>query len=212
MKRLLLSAALSVVLAPAATWADCVDGSRDVTPQETEFGRKLGESLKAAMPAAPAPLALERVPEVSVQGSPCKGTPVGEVGARSTANYASSLHYSDRVTVTLRANHPWPDAGDIVIGSMPKKAPPFKVSNLVVKVDGHNAQYVESVKQALDRKRLQALIDQPLPDTPAPPAWTVSAAGPGAGGGTTPGGGSSPTDITQQAQDTVNKLRGLFGR
>jgi hypothetical protein len=66
MKRLLLSAALSVVLAPAATWADCVDGSRDVTPQETEFGRKLGESLKAAMPAAPAPLALERVPEVSV--------------------------------------------------------------------------------------------------------------------------------------------------
>jgi len=220
-----------IALAPAAM-ADCVDGSRDRTPQEQAFAAKLTASLKAALPAAPAPLLLEREPQVIVQ-SVCKDTPVGKVSALVSGDYAASLHYSDRVKVTLRTNYAYPDANDLVLGTLPKKPAPFKVQNLVVKVDGHNANYVGALKQAIDRDRLQALIDQPLPDVPPAATWTVGRPGSAAAqaSASAPGGASAGTTpvqpapankpeqapdsagaVADKAKDAVNKLRGLLGR
>jgi len=115
----------------------------------------------------------------------CKDAPVGAADAIVMANHTASLHDSDRVGLKIRANYAFPTKDDLILGNLPTKPVGFKVQNLVVSVDGYNAQYMEAVKQAIDRERLQAMIDQPLPEHPAPAAW--------------------------QVKDTVNKLRGLLG-
>lgn len=230
MKGLPAWVAVAVVLIPASVWADCVGGTRPATAEEREFARKLSESLKAALPAAPAPLYLEREPEV-ILGRTCQDTPVGGLDGLVMASYTASLNYSDRVGLTIRANYEFPSQNDIVLGAMPKKPAGFKVYNLVMTIDGYNAQYIESVKQAVDRGRLQAMIDQPLPATPAPAAWHVgnaqatasaSAAAP-ASGTTTPSSPSSPAsttspkpdpaqpDAAKKTKDAVNKLRSVLG-
>jgi len=231
MKNLFLYIAIGLAFVPAASRADCVDGTRPATTEEQEFGRKLGASLKAAMPAAPAPLSLEREPEV-ILSSTCKNTPVGRIGGMATANYTASTHYSDRVKLTLRANYAYPGKDDLVLGTLPKNPVPFKVQNLVVSVDGYKPQYIASVKQAVDRTRLQAMIDQPLPATPAPAAWHVGNAGapsaaptaaaavqaqaadpaPAATPAPQPEPAPAESDVAKKTKDAVNKLRGLLGR
>jgi len=227
MKRLVACVAVVLVVTPAAGWADCVDGTRSGTSEEQTFARQLSESLKAAMPAAPAPLYLEREPEV-IMGTVCKDTPANEIGGLVMANYTASPNYSDRVKLTVRANFQFPGKYDLVLGTLPKNSSGLKVYNLVVQVDGYNAQYIESVKQAVDRARLQAMIDQPLPATPAPAAWRVGttpptatastvATGPAAAQSTeptAPGPEPAPaqTDVAKQTNDAVKKLRGLLGQ
>lgn len=231
----LLALALFCASAPAA-FADCVDGNRDRTAQEQAFADKLIASLKAALPAAPAPLALEREPQVVLQ-PPCKGTPVGVVNAMVSADYAASAYYSDRTKLTLRANFAYPGPKDVVLGAMPKKPAGFKLHNLVVSIDGYKAQYIDALGRAIDRDRLQTLIDQPLPDTPPPAAWTVATPGAAApraeaAARETAAPSSSATAqpaaadrrgppapaadpaqaVADQAKEAVNKLRGLFGR
>lgn len=221
MKPLTLVLAAVSLLAAGIARADCIDGGREATPAERAYTDKLTASLKAALPAAPAPLHLEREPQVVVQ-SLCKSTPVGSAKALVSADYAASDYYADRVKLTLRANFAYPGANDLVLGSLPRKPAPFKVHNLVVTVDGHKAPYVDALEQALDRARLQALLDQPLPDTPPPAAWSLG--GPQAA---TPAQDTTPTTapteraptapdpaqaVADKAKDVVNKLRGLFGR
>jgi hypothetical protein len=236
MSKLLACIAVAFTLTPGTLWADCVDGSRPATTEEQEFGRKLSASLKAAMPAAPAPLYLESEPEVVLSGV-CKDTPVGQAGALATANYTASPDYSDRVKLTIRANYAYPGKDDLVLGTLPKKPAAFKVQNLVVAVDGYKPQYIEAVKQAVDRARLQALIDQPLPATPPPAAWHVgkadattgaaapapvaaqaadaapapAAAAPANTAAPQPEPDPTPPDVTKKTKDAVNKLRGLLG-
>ena len=87
---------------------------------------------------------------------------------------------------------------------------------------------MESVRQAIDRARLQALIDQPLPSTPAAAAWRVgnaqapaaaSAAAPEpaaaqATEAASPAPAPAPAqpDVAKQTKDAVRKLRGLLGQ
>jgi hypothetical protein len=236
MKKPALCIAVALILAPVAVWSDCVDGTRSATSEEGTFARQLSESLKAALPAAPAPLYLEREPEL-IMGTVCKDTPANEIGGLVMANYTASPNYSDRVKLTIRANYAFPAKDDLVLGTLPKKSAGLKVYNLVVQVDGYNAQYMAAVKQAVDRARLQAMIDQPLPEHPAPAAWQVGKAGattgaPAAASTATqvavaapapvegsPASTASPQsepasaqpDVAQKTKDTVNKLRGLLG-
>ena len=236
MKHLISWVAVALALVPAAVWSDCVDGTRSASSEERTFARQLSESLKAALPAAPAPLYLEREPEL-IMGTVCKDTPANEVGGLVMANYTASPNYSDRVKLTIRANYAFPGADDLVLGTLPKKSAGLKVYNLVVQVEGYNAQYMESVKQAVDRARLQAMIEQPLPEHPAPAAWQVGKAGATTGAPTaastatqvadavpppaagSPASTASPQpkpapaqpDVAQKTKDTVNKLRGLLG-
>lgn len=227
-KPLSCMAVVVLALIPVATWADCVDGTRPVTTEEREFNRRLNESLKAALPAAPAPLYLESEPQVTVPAFACKGGPVGATDAIVMANYTASLHYSDRVGLKIRANYPYPGKDDLVLGTLPAKPAGFKVHNLVVSVDGYNADYMAAVRQAIDRARLQALIDQPLPESPAPAAWrvgkapasaTASATAPGqsaaqstAAAAPAPEPAPAQSDVAKQTKDAVRKLRGLLGQ
>jgi hypothetical protein len=217
-----LSAILSfaLVLVAESSWA-CAAGTRERTAAEQDFIRKLGASLKAAMPAAPAPLALEGEPQVIIETA-CNDTPVGKVSVLVTANYAASNYYADRVKLTIRANYAYPGANDLVFGALPKKPGAYKVHNLVVNVDGHKADYMAAVKQALDRARLQTIIGKPLPDDPPPAAWHVNSAT-GQSDASSPKTGeqksgdkstlpASMKSAADQAKDTVNTLRGLFGR
>lgn len=236
MKQLFSGVAVALALSPAAVWSDCVDGTRSASSEERTFSGRLGESLKAALPAAPAPLYLEYEPNVIMQ-TVCKDTPANEIGGLVTASYTASPNYSDRVKLTMRANYAYPGTDDLVLGTLPKKSAGLKVYNLVVQVEGYNAQYMESVKQAIDRVRLQAMIDQPLPEHPAPAAWQVGKAGattgaPAAASTATQAADAAPApaagspastaspqpkpaqaqpDVAQKTKDTVNKLRGLLG-
>ncbi len=224
--------AVAVLLAAASSvQADCDDGTRKRTAEEQSYAAKLGAALKAAMPAAPAPLALEREPQVILQ-TICKDTPVGHVGALAKATYAASAYYSDKVDLTIRVNYAYPGAKDEVLGALPTKPAPFKVHNLVISVNGHKPELTEAIRTALDRARLQALIDAPLPDTPPAPSWTVAKPDKPADKPTdkptasanpvTPAAEASATQqartphpkpaVVDQAKDAVNKLRGLFGR
>lgn len=214
---ILIVLVLASVLASVAK-ADCVAGTRESTQEEQAYEQKLKASLMAAMPAAPAPLALQYEPRVILQ-SLCKDTPVGQVNAMVTANYAAGLSYDERVELTVRVNYKYPGATDMVLGTLPKKVSAFKVNNLVIKVDGYKRPYIEAVQQAIDRDRLQALIDRPLPDTPPPAAWTVGAPAnnqaktstPASGANDTSGTADSVSSTTDKTKDVVNKLRGLFG-
>lgn len=228
MKKLLSCVAIALALTAPATRADCVDGTRPVTTEEREFNRRLNESLKAALPAAPVPLYLESEPQVTERAFACKDGPVGAADAIVMANYTASLHYSDRVGLKIRANYAYPAKEDLVLGTLPAKPAGFKVHNLVVSVDGYNAQYMDAVRQAIDRSRLQALIDEPLPATPAPAAWRVgkaqetaaesaAAQGPASANANevaspAPEPAPAQTDVAKQTKDAVRKLRGLLGQ
>lgn len=226
--------ALALFVVASAALADCVDGQRDPSPAEKAYIEKLKGSLMAVLPVAPAPLYMERKPRVSA-GIGCGAkAPVGRIRGTVNTDYTASPSYADRVTVEVRTNYGYAGANDLVIGTLPKQTEPFKIHNVVVKFNGHNAQYVESLKQAIDRDQLQKLIDQPLPDTPPPVAWTVGAptaakasAAPtnSASATTTPSkpAAVSPSEsappapdptqaVADKAKDAVNKLRGLFGR
>jgi hypothetical protein len=125
---------------------------------------------------------------------------------------------------------------DIKLGIMPSPqgGKGFKVHGLQAVVSGpaSNLEQRQTLIAGFDRARLQALLDGPPPETPAPAAWSVggppkvtstAAAAPAAPGPTAtaqpatpasqpaPAPGAQP-DVTQQAKDAVNKLRGLFGR
>lgn len=181
------------------------------------------------MPAAPPPLALEYELKF-IEPTPCKGTPVGSIRAGATASYAASLLYDDRVKLTIRVNYAYPGPKDEVLGTLPKKPAGFKVHNLVVNIDGYKPEQIEAIRAALDRARLQALIDGPLPDSPPPPAWTVAKPGQPAAkeakvadamppkpasdapaAQQTQAPEPKPTAV-EQAKNAVNKLRGLLGR
>ena len=128
---------------------------------------------------------------------------------------------------------------DLVLGTLPppRGGKSYKVFGLQAVVSGpsSNAEQRRALIAGFDRARLQALIDGPPPETPAPAAWSVGgppqvasapAAAPAAPAPAAPTVTAQPAapaaalapapspqpDATQQAKDAVNKLRGLLGR
>jgi hypothetical protein len=128
---------------------------------------------------------------------------------------------------------------DIKLGTLPspRGGRGLKVHGLQAVVGGplNNAEQRQALIAGFDRARLQALIDGPPPESPAPAAWIVSgppkaastsAAAPVAVTPTQPSAPIQPAkapaqsappatpqpDVTQQTKDAVNTLRGLFGR
>lgn len=145
--------------------------------------------------------------------------------------------------VVLKANgydtKPAANELDLMLGKLPSPqgGKGFKVYGLQAVVSGpsSNAEQRQTLIAGFDRARLQALIDGPPPETPAPAAWSVGgppqlagagSAAPAASAPVAPAMTSQPTapaaqpapagspqpDATQQAKDAVNKLRGLLGR
>jgi hypothetical protein len=133
---------------------------------------------------------------------------------------------------------------DLVLGTLP---PPrggrsYKVFGIQAVVSGptSNSEQRRALIAGFDRARLQALVDGPPPEMPAPAAWSVggppqavsadaavsvapasaaptsAASNPTAQPAATTAppapAPSPPPDAAQQAKDVVNKLRGLLGR
>lgn len=150
--------------------------------------------------------------------------------------------------VVLKANgydtKPATNELDLVLGKLPSPqgGKGFRVYGLQALVSGpsNNAEQRRALIAGFDRARLQALIDGPPPEMPAPAAWSVggppqvasapapAAPGPAATALPSPATaqpapaqpasaqpasapGTQP-DVTQQTKDAVNKLRGLLGR
>jgi len=145
--------------------------------------------------------------------------------------------------VVLKANgydtKPAANELDLVLGKLPSPqvGKGFKVYGIQAVVSGpsSNAEQRRALISGFDRARLQALIDGPPPETPAPSAWSVGgppqmasapATAPAAPAPAAPTVTAQPAapaaapalapspqpDATQQAKDAVNKLRGLLGR
>lgn len=124
---------------------------------------------------------------------------------------------------------------DLKLGTFASHGKPFAVRSLQAMVSGPppNGAQRAAIVAAFDRARLQALLDQPLTDAPAPAAWQIGAPQEAAGTAgaqaqpqaavqanakaqppaAQPAALPPPPDVGQQAaKDAVNKLRGLFGR
>lgn len=127
---------------------------------------------------------------------------------------------------------------ELRLGALPPPKGAFKVHGLQAIIAGPRGADAQrdALIAAFDRARLQALIDQPLPQEPPPAAWRVApapvAAAPAAASAPTPtpaaaplpaapaSGSPAPTpaapDAAQMAADkakeAAGKLRSLFGR
>lgn len=119
------------------------------------------------------------------------------------------------------------------LGALPPPKGGFKVHGLQAIVAGPRGADAQrnALIAAFDRARLQALIDQPLPQEPPPAAWRVGsapvaaapAAAPSPAPAATPQPASTPPASTpaapdpaqtaaDKAKEAVGKLRSLFGR
>ena len=211
--------------------ADCVD-TRRATAGETEFFNRAMAAVMAALPPVPVGGKLQNNDHVSALGQQCQGTN-GDFSTEASRFYEHNYRKTI-VTVSINAIRlPTTEAGlsGAYGPASPKRSAGLKVNNVVWTVSGSDSPLRKALVDAIDRGRLEAMVGKPLPSvaesqalaaqaTPvtvagaATPAATSPAAQPAAATPSTPAaaGQASSTDAAKDAVDTVNKLRGLFGR
>ena len=226
---------------PVLASADCVD-TRKPTAAETEFHSRAIATLVAALPPVPVGGKLQNKDSVTTLGQQCQGTTGDfslEATRSYELNYRKAI-VSVAINVTrLPATDTVPFA---VYGSAsPNRSAGLKVNNVVWRVSGSDSPLRQALTDAIDRTRLQALVGKPLPSVaesqalaaqavpatvagtpaaaPAAPAPNVRTtqtatqpvAPPNPSAPAAPGQAPASEPI-KDAVDTVNKLRGLFGR
>jgi len=221
---------------PLPALADCVD-TRKPTAGEIEFHGRAIAALVAALPPVPVGGKLQNKDSFPTLGEQCKGK-TGDFTLEAHRYY--ELNYRKAI-VTVAINVTRLPATDTVpfaaYGSAsPNRSAGLKVNNVVWRVNGSDSPLRQALADAIDRTRLQALVGKPLPSVaesqalaaqavPATVAGTPAAA-PAAPAPTTPTDtqpvAANPSAPAASAQagaepvkdvvDTVNKLRGLFGR
>lgn len=234
LRRLAAGFALLALGWPLAAMADCVD-TRKASAGETEFFNRAIAALVAALPPVPVGGKLQNKDSVPTLGQQCQGT-TGDFSLEATRFY--ELNYRKSI-VTMAMNVTRMPAGDAGLSAAygsasPKRSAGLKVNNVVWTVSGSDSPLRAALVDAIDRTRLEAMVGKPLPSiaesqslaAQAVPA-TVAGAAPAsnspaaqtaaqpAGANAPAGAGSGQTgasDTIKDAADTVNKLRGLFGR
>ncbi|MFZ5541615.1 MAG: hypothetical protein ACOY5V_17945 [Pseudomonadota bacterium] len=122
---------------------------------------------------------------------------------------------------------------ELRLGALPPPKGAFKVHGLQAMVSGPAGTDAQrnALIAAFDRARLQSIIDQPLPQEPAPAAWRVGptpvAAAPAVAPSPTPAAAPQPANApptptpaapdaaqiaADKAKEAAGKLRSLFGR
>lgn len=233
--RLVAGIAVLALGLPLPALADCVD-TRKPTAGEIEFFNRGIAALVAALPPLPVGAKLQNKDSLPTLGqNQCQGK-TGDFTLEATRNYE---HNSRLAMVSIYMNVArWPVAGtnpSAAYGTPnPDRSAGLKVNNLMWSVSGSDSPLRKTLAEAIDRERLQALVGKPLPSvaesqalaaqavpaTVAAPAATASspatqtttqpvAASPSAPAAPGQAGASEPM---KDAVDTVNKLRGLFGR
>ena len=229
-----LSAGIAVLVlgCPLAALADCVD-TRRATAAETEFFNRAMAAVMAALPPVPVGGKLQYKDSVPTLGQQCQGT-TGDFGLAASRAYEHNWRKS---IVSVEINAIRLPAGDPGLSAAygpasPKRSAGLKVNNVVWTVSGSDSPLRAALVAAIDRTRLESLVGKPLPSVaesqalaaqavPATVAGPAPAStSPAAQTATQPANPSAPEaagqagapDLTKDAVDTVNKLRGLFGR
>jgi hypothetical protein len=234
-------AAVIAVLAlgwPLAALADCVD-TRKATAGEMDFHKRAIATLVAALPPAPVGAKLQRDDSLPTLGQQCQGK-TGDFTLEANRYYELNSRKSI-VTMAINVTQmPVTASGPFAAygAASPGRSAGLKVNNVVWKVEGSDSPLRQALADAIDRARLQALVGKPLPSvaesqalaaqavpatvagsTAATPAATATPAA--RSPATEPAAANSPagaapgpagTEPMRDAADTVNKLRGLFGR
>ena len=219
---------------PVPAAADCVD-TRKATAGETEFHSRAMATLVAALPPVPVGGKLQNKDSVTTLGQQCMGT-TGDFSLEATRFY--ELNYRKAI-VSVAINMTRLPATDNVLSAAygsasPKRSAGLKVNNVVWRISGSDSPLRQVLADGMDRARLEALVGKPLPSVaesqalaaqavpataagaPATPASNVPATqtatqspAPSAPAAT---GQAPAAEPVKDVVDTVNKLRGLFGR
>ena len=219
---------------PILASADCVD-TRKATSAEVDFHSRAAAALMAALPPVPVGGKRQQSDTVPTLGSQCKGT-TGDFRLEATRWYELNWRKS---IVTVAINVTRLPATDNVLSAAYGSASPngnaaLKVNNVVWTVTGSDSPLRQALVDSIDRTRLESWVAKGLPPVAESKALLAQAVPPkvaaeGAAGGTpqaAPQQGAqstSPSAPAAQGQaagaepvkgavDTVNKLRGLFGR
>jgi len=217
---------------PLLALADCVD-TRKATAAEVEFHSRAMAALVSALPPVPVGGKLQNKDSVTTLGAQCKGT-TGDFNLEATRFYELNYRKSI-VSVAINARQLPADATGLSAAygpASPSRSSALKVNNVVWTVSGSDSPLRQVLVDAMDRTRLQAWVGKPLPSVAesqalASQAVPAAVAGPAVGASasnvstaqTAPqpvaappaAPGAAPEPI-KDAVDTVNKLRGLFGR
>lgn len=183
----------------------------------------------------------ERVPTMGQKCADEKIGDFEILAQRSYVIIARNTYYNQNATVRVTMNvrkFPVPDKDPSAAygAASPGRSAGLKVYNVVWSIDGGSSSPLgKVVAGALDRARLEAMVGKPLPSVAESQAFAAQAvpatvaaatvAAPAAAAGPAPAtqsaaqpvaaqpAGQPPaSDPTRDAVDTVNRLRGLFGR
>jgi hypothetical protein len=219
------------MLASLSAQADCVD-TRKATAGETEFFNRAMAAVMAALPPVPVDGKLQNSDNVTALGQQCQGV-TGDFSPQASRFYEHNYRKSI-VTVSINAIRlPTTEPGlSAAYGpASPKRSAALKVNNVVWTVSGSDSPLRKALLDAIDRGRLEAMVGKPLPSVAESQALAAQAAPVTVAGAVAPAanspaaqpaeatpsapaaaGQASSTDAAKDAVDTVNKLRGLFGR
>ena len=214
--------------------ADCVD-TRKPTAAESEFHARAIAALVAALPPVPVGGKLQNKDSLPTLGSnQCVGT-TGDFNVQATRFYELNSRLAIvEVAMNVRELPPVSGLVSTYGSASPKLSAGLRVNNVFSRVSGSDSPLRKALADGIDRARLEAMVGRPLPSVaesqalaaqavpatvagaaPAAPAATPTATQPAAS--TTPSapagsGQAGASDTAKDAVDTVNKLRGLFGR
>jgi hypothetical protein len=219
---------------PLPALADCVD-TRKPTAAEMDFHSRAMAALVAALPPVPVGGALQNKDSVTALGQQCQGA-TGDFSLEASRFYEHNYRKSI-VSVAINATRlPAGDAGlSAAYGSVsPTRSAGLKVNNVVWRVSGSDSPLRHVLVNAIDRTRLEAMVGKPLPSVAESQALAAQAVPATVAGAATPAasspspqtaaqpaanpsapaasGQSSASEPVKDTVDTVNRLRGLFGR
>ena len=218
---------------PLPALADCVD-TRKPTAGEMDFHNRAMAALVAALPPVPVGGALQNKDSVTALGQQCQGA-TGDFSLEASRSYEHNYRKSI-VSVSINATRlPAADSGlSAAYGSAsPKRSAGLKVNNVVWRVSGSDSPLRHALVNAIDRTRLEAMVGKPLPSVAESQALAAQAVPATVAGAATPASSPPPQTAAQPAAnpsapaasgqtsasepvkdtvDTVNRLRGLFGR
>ena len=216
---------------PVLLLADCVD-TRKPTAGEADFHSRAIAALVAALPPVPVGGKLQNKDSVPTLGQQCAGT-TGDFNLQASRFYELNYRKSIVSVAMNVAQLPAATALSAAYGAAsPKRSAGLKVNNVVWTVSGSDSPLRQTLVDSMDRSRLQAMVGKPLPSVAesqalaaqAVPA-SVAGAAPAAAApapsspathsteaAPAPAGQAGASEPMKDAVDTVNKLRGLFGR
>ena len=217
---------------PVLANADCVD-TRRASAAETEFHSRAMAALVAALPPVPVGGKLQNPDSVTSLGQQCKGV-TGDFNLEVSRFYELNFRKSI-VTVSINVRQlPVSAAGSFAAYGLasPSRSAALRVNNVVWTVTGSDSPLRQTLSDAIDRNRLEALVGKPLPsvaESRALAAQAVPATVAGVAAAPTAQTANQPATLSglpetsapaqpavseplKDAVDAVNKLRGLFGR